>query len=240
MQIKLTLQPERELRIPLNYNYQLQSAIYAMLGEVGQSDFWHDNGFGDVSRFKGFCFSNLTGRYRVDTDNKTISFENHIYLEVRSPAFDFIDAFQRSVEYRPFLRLFDTRLEIVGASLMNRHLSSGRVVFEAVTPAVARETPEDGGTYYFSPQEEEYFTRLCNNAEKKYDAVVGEPAPQLSLRPAGSFRRNVTKYKGIYICGYTGAFALDTSLRMAEFLYDTGLGEKNAQGFGFLRIPGER
>ena len=237
MQIKLTLRPTAPLTIPLNYNYQLQSAIYAMLGEVGQSDFWHDNGFGDASRFKGFCFSSLTGRYRINPESRTICFEDTIDLEVRSPAFGFIDAFQRAVERRPYLKLFDTRVEIVGAALTNLHLPSGRITLEAATPAVAHATMEDGSTRYYSPQEEEYFVRLCNNAERKYEAIVGEPAPRLALRPAGELKRNVTKYKGFYICGYTGTFELDACLRMAEFLYNAGLGEKNAQGFGFLRLP---
>lgn len=236
MQIKLTLRSAEPLVIPLNYNYQLQSAIYSMLGEVGRSDFWHDNGFGEVSRFKGFCFSSLTGRYRVDAESKTIRFEDAIYLEVRSPVFGFIDAFQRAAECHPYFKLFDTRLEIAGAALTNLHLPSGRITFEATTPTVVHSTAADGGTYYYSPQEEDYFVRLCNNAEKKYEAIMGEPAPRLALRPAGEFRRIVTKYKGFYICGYTGAFELDTSLRMAEFLYNSGLGEKNAQGFGFLRL----
>ena len=54
MQIMLTMRPEKRLIIPFNYNYQLQSALYATLGEVGQSDFWHDNGFGEIYRRAGF------------------------------------------------------------------------------------------------------------------------------------------------------------------------------------------
>ena len=237
MQIMLTLRPAQPLTIPLNYNYQLQSAVYAMLGEVGESDFWHDNGFGDVTRFKGFCFSSLTGSYRVDTENKTIRFEDTVELEVRSPAFSFIDAFQRALEQHPFLKLFDTRLDVTGAALFNTHLPSGRVTFRAVTPAVARATREDGSTYYFSPQEDGYFERLRLNAQKKFEAVTGTPAPALSLTPAGEYKKTVTKYKGFYVIGYTGVFRLDSTLAMAEFLYNAGLGEKNAQGFGFLRLP---
>jgi CRISPR-associated endoribonuclease Cas6 len=206
---------------------------------VGASDFWHNNGFGDVSRFKGFCFSSLTGRYRVDPENKTIRFEDNIYLEVRSPAFAFIDAFQRALECHPHLKMFDTRLDVTDASLFNVHLPSGRITLRAVTPAVAHMTGEDGATRYFSPQEEEYFARLRGNARRKFEAVAGEPAPEIRLAPAGEYKKTVTKYKGFFVIGYTGAFAVDTTLKMAEFLYNAGLGEKNAQGFGFLQLPPE-
>ena len=236
MQIILTLRPQKPLVIPFHYQYQLQSAVYALLGEVGQSDFWHDNGFGDAAGFKGFCFSGLTGKYTVDRENGQIRFADKVRLEVRSAAFSFIDAFQRAVECRPFLDLFDTRLDVIGASLMNRHLTDGRVMFRAVTPVVIRATEPDGRTRFFSPEEEEFYVRICNNAEKKYEAVTGEPADRLLLRPQGEFRKTVTKYKGFWVTGYTGAFALDTSLKMAEFLYNSGLGEKNSQGFGFVVV----
>ncbi|MCR5782229.1 MAG: CRISPR-associated endoribonuclease Cas6 [Clostridia bacterium] len=236
MQIKLRLRPERPLIIPYNYNYQLQSALYSMLGEVGESDFWHDNGFGDAAVFKGFCFSGLNGKYRVDTENRRLCYQDNVYLEVRSCSFDFIDSFQRAVERHPYIKLFDTRLDITDASLLNVHLMTGRVLFDAVTPVVAHSTAEDGHTRYFSPEEDEYYIRICSNAEKKYEAVAGSPVPAIALRPAGEFKRIVKNYKGFYICGYIGTFGLDTSLRMAEFLYNTGLGEKNAQGFGFVNI----
>ena len=155
---------------------------------------------------------------------------------MRSPAFSFIDSFQRAVECHPFIQLFDTRLDIVGASLMNRHFDSGHIVLQAVTPVAAHKTMEDGRTYFFSPEENDYYIRICNNAVKKYETVVGKSADTVMLRSYGEFKKTVTKYKKTFITGYTGAFEINTSLQMAEFLYNTGLGEKNSQGFGFVNI----
>ena len=234
MQIKLTLKPERPLVIPFNYNYQLQSALYALLGEVNESDFWHDSGFGEYDRFKGFCFGKLNGRHRADVQAKKISFSDEVRLEVRSPSFEFIDSFQRALEQRPFLKLYDTRLDVTDASLLNRHLPSGSVKFTAVTPVVIHQTLPDGHTYYFSPEEDGFYQGVCNNAARKYEAIVGEEPPEILLRPLGEFKKTVTKYKNFYITGYTGSFEFKTERKAAEFLYNAGLGEKNAQGFGFV------
>ncbi len=236
MQIKLTLRPDKPLVIPFNYNYQLQSALYAMLGEVGSSDFWHDGGFGDAARFKGFCFGRLEGKYCADTENRKIRFENNVYVEIRSPAFAFIDSFQRAIEQHPFLKLYDTRLEIVNATLTNRHLTSGCVKFEAVTPVVVHRSLPDGHTVYYSPEEDEFFEGICNNAARKYEAITGTDAPEILLRPFGDYKKTVTRYKNHYITGYTGGFELKVNLKTAEFLYNTGLGEKNPEGFGFVRV----
>lgn len=237
MQILLTFRPETALSVPFNYNYQLQSAVYAVLAEAGGSSFWHDGGFGDASKFKGFCFSRLNGRYTADREKGSIAFEDDIYLEIRSASFEFIDSFQRAIERRSYLKLFDTRLEIIGASLANVHLESGDVTFTAETPVVARRTLEDGHTRFFSPDEEEFFARIRLNAERKYEAITGKKPDELTVAPCGEHNKTVVNYKGTYITGYTGRFELNTSLRMAEFLYNTGLGEKNSQGFGFVRLP---
>lgn len=152
MEITLKMVPEKPLIIPFNYFYQLQSAVYSVLSEVNESDFWHNSGFGDITKYKGFCFSGLQGTYRTDSVNKKLIFDGAVTLEVRSAVFDFIDAFQRAIEKRPYIRLFDTRLDIVFASLSNTHLHDGIVRFHAVTPVVVHETQENGHTVFFSPE----------------------------------------------------------------------------------------
>lgn len=237
MQLKLRFRAQEPLKIPYNYNYQLESAIYDMLSVVEQSDFWHNSGFGSMGKkFKGFCFGAVEGRYENDREAKKLIFEDDVYLELRSPVFGFIDAVQRSLEARPFITLFDTRLDVASVSLENRHLDSGRIILNAVTPVVVRSTLDDGHTYYYSPDEDEFCRRLCTNAAEKYESVTGRAAPEISLRPVGRFRKIVTTCKGHYINGYKGRFELDTTAETAEFIYDAGLGEKNPCGFGFVKV----
>lgn len=235
MQILLKMHPTQPLIIPNNYNYQLQSALYAMLGEVGESDFWHDNGFGVITKYKGFCFGKLEGKYVINSEKKKLCFKNNIYLEIRSPSFEFADAFQRAVENHPYIKLYDTRLDIMEASLSNLHLSTGNVTFEAVTPVAVHTSLPDGHTYFYSPWEDEFAVRLQNNIRRKFESISGKEADTVHVSPCGELKKIVTKYKGFYITGYTGRFNLNTTIRMAEFIYNTGLGEKNSQGLGFVK-----
>lgn len=239
MQILLKMRPVQPLIIPNNYNYQLQSALYAMLGEVGESAFWHDNGFGVITKYKGFCFGKLEGKYVINSENRKLCFENNIYLEIRSPSFEFTDAFQRAVENHPYIKLYDTRLDIMEASLANLHLPSGNVTFEAVTPVAVHTTLPDGHTYFYFPSEDEFAVRLQNNLRHKFEAISGKESDTVRIRPCGEFKKIVTKYKNYYITGYTGRFNVNTTIRMAEFIYNTGLGEKNSQGLGFVKVLGD-
>lgn len=236
MQILLTLRPDRQLVVPYNYQYQLQSAVYAMLGRAGESDFWHDCGYGDITKYKGFCFSGLEGKYKNDAQNRKLIFENNVYLEIRSYSFEFIDAFQRALEINPDMQLFDTRLSVVSASLSNVHIAPGIIRLKAVTPVVVHTTDETGYTNYYSPDDDVFFIRLANNISRKYEAITNKAPDEFFIRPAGEFKKTVTKYKNTVICGYTGSIEIKTNSRMAEFVYNTGLGEKNAQGFGFVKL----
>lgn len=239
MQILLKMRPTQPLIIPYNYGYQLQSSLYAMLGEVGESDFWHDNGFGNITKYKCFCFGKLEGKYSLDTENKKICYDNSVYLEIRSPSFEFIDAFQRAIEKHPYLKLYNAQLNIIEASLSNLHLSSGNIIFEAITPVVAHTTFSDGHTHFFSPAEEEFAFRINNNLLNKFEAMSGKESDEVHIIQYGVFKKTVTKYKNYYITGYTGQFNVNTTIRMAEFIYNTGLGEKNSQGFGFVKVLGD-
>lgn len=234
MQILLHLQPDRPLCLPFNYQYQLQSAIYAKLAEIGASDFWHNVGFGDTRKFKAFSFGPLKGKYTV-SDNK-ILFENSVSLEVRSPVFGFCDDLQRALELHPRIKLFDTTLTVTKASIANLHINRSSAVFRTESPVLVYRNIERGKTRYFTPEEDEFYIGICNNFERKYEAVFQVPAEQIQIRQAGAFKKVVTRYKTTWLTAYHGIFEVKGSPKSLEFLYNTGMGSKNPQGFGYIRI----
>ncbi|MGN1126014.1 MAG: CRISPR-associated endoribonuclease Cas6 [Ruminococcus sp.] len=234
MQIQIQLEPQKQLFVPFNYNYQLQSAIYRKLSEIGASDFWHDKGFGDVNKFKAFSFGSLKGRYEVQ--NNKILFENNVSFEVRSPIFEFCDDLQRAIELFPRFRLFDTELRVTNATIFNKHINKNKVFFSTDTPITVYSGEDNGFTRYYTPDDEEFYIGICNNFENKFEAICRKPAEKIMLRPAGEFRKVVTRYKQTWITAYRGRLEVQASPESLEFLYNTGMGGKNSQGFGFLKL----
>jgi len=233
MQIILTIETDQPPVLPLSYNYMLQSAIYAKLREVGASDFPHDTGYGTNRRFKAFVFGPLTGRYSIE--DKNIIFSDGVTLEIRSPVFGFCDALQRSIEREPYLALAGAKLRISGMRVENKHIEGGTVLFETLSPAVARMTLESGKTIYYSPYDSGFAKRVSDNFRRKFAACTGrEPAPVI-VRPVGSFKKTVTRYKGLWITAWSGRFETEGESEQLEFIYNAGLGEKNSQGFGMVR-----
>ena len=211
MQILLLLQSEKELVIPFNYNHQLQSAIYAKLREGGGEAF-HDSGFGEEHVFKAFVFGALKGAHSKEDSR-----------------FRFTGA-----ETNPTIRLFDTRLTVIDASLANVHITGGRQLFQTSSPVAVYRREPDGKTTFFAPGDPEFAACLLSNYENKYRAVTGSEPEPLTIEPLDPQRKIVTRFKETWINGYKGNYALTGSPRALEFVYNAGLGVKNSAGFGML------
>lgn len=237
MQIQIIFKLTRPFCVPFNYNYQLQSAVYSKLAEINESDFWHDNGYGEKNKFKAFVLGSLKGNYTII--DKHLCFTDTVSFELRSPVFEFCDAFQRSLELNPHIKLFDTVLDVYGANIINKHINSNSVVFETVTPVVVRSTLPDGYTLYYSPTDVEFVKGIKQNFIKKYSAVYGECPTEIEVNPLGIHKKVVTNYKGTWINAYNGRYELKGDSKSLEFIYNSGLGIKNAQGFGMVRIISE-
>lgn len=234
MQIQLQLKPKTTLEIPLNYNYQLQSAIYSKLRELGVSDFWHDLGFGDKEAFKLFVFSSLKGNYKIA--DKKIIFDDTIFLEIRSSIFEFCDDLQRSIEKNPTLKFFDEELTVCGATITNRHINSDCVEFKTLTPIVLSKMVSDGKTIYLRPDDSDFLNRLQENFYKKYKACYEVEPPEIKISVLDIGKKVVTQYKEIWITGYNCTLEVEAPYDALEFLYNSGFGERNSQGFGMVEV----
>lgn len=234
MQISLLLSPHEPLEIPLNYNYQLQSVIYSKLKDVGTSDFWHDCGFGENETFKFFVFGPLLGNYRIE--DKKIIFKDKINLEIRSPFFEFCDDLQRSIELNPTIKIFNQTLDVAGAFLNNRHINSDSVIFKTISPIIVSEKSEAEKTVFFRPDNPEFVYKLQENFYKKYKTAFDTQPPELKIEILEKGKKVVTQYKEIWLTGYNCTLKINAPNEALEFIFNSGLGERNSQGFGLVDI----
>ena len=84
-----------------------------------------------------------------------------------------------------------------------------------------------------------FYQSINGNFFRKYQAYYGVPPIsdiQMNLCDNKVPRKIVTKYKGIYITGWLGNYKISGERKYLDFLYQTGLGAKNSQGFGMFSI----
>lgn len=236
MQLLITLSNPNRVAFPLACNHQIQSAIYgAIRRDAELAEFIHERGFGggeDI--FKLFTFGNLNGACRIE--GKSIRFFSDIELEIRSVSRELCAALNNALLPGENLRLFSTALSIKKTELAVRHIECDSAVVKTASPIVAKRKCGEK-TVYYSPEQNEFAELININFIKKYAVFYGEPPKQrIVISPRGASKKVVTEYKKYYITAYAGEFELSGNAESLDFLYNTGLGSKNSQGFGMFDI----
>ncbi|MTB64585.1 CRISPR-associated endoribonuclease Cas6 [Streptococcus sp. zg-86] len=241
MEAKIVLEAIGKCELPINYNYLVQSMIYALLRKNSDfSRFVHDQGFskGLTRIYKLFTFSQLIGQYQIVQDK--IVFLHTIVLQIRSIDQALILQIVNSL-------LEDKEVELAGQRLVVRDVQVSLVALEEsdyqirmLSPVIARSTDKESGmTTFYRPDEKEFSSRLIRNFQNKYKAYYGvESDSSFSIQPlhSNSFRKVVTKYKNFIMTAWSGDYLISGKPEVLDFLYQVGLGEKNSMGFGMFRI----
>lgn len=238
MIIKLSLKPEYTLALPLNYNYYIQSMIYRLLQDIPEySEFLHNTGYHTGAlKFRLFTFSGLLGHYNIA--DKHIIFDGTVTLEIRSVSEEFIFILRDSLRKHPYLTLKGQTLKITDIKMLKKLIIPHRIEVRTISPVVASRKLDTGFTKYYSPTDDEFEENICNNFKKKFNAYYGiMPDDDISLivKPQG-IKHIITHYHDTVINAYHARLILGGNPQYLQFLYDAGLGAKNAQGFGMFEI----
>ena len=245
MQLFIKIRLQEPLTLPLSYHHIVQAAIYelASSGDAELGRILHDEGaFYEKRKYKLFCFSSLHGRSSVR--NKKITFSEYMYFEVRSVNEDFIHVLNSAIRQRG-IRFGNRRYPVEYTKVKKRRIEESRIRVRMLSPVTIRVTdPCSGESRFVSPWEAEFPSLLNDNFRRKYEAFYGIPPEQpvnaewLTLDRKRD--RYVTQYKEHYICGWRGTYELTGSPEALTFLYDTGIGSRNSQGFGMIEVEGDQ
>ena len=234
MQIVIHLANKNGLRLPLDYGYRVSSAVYRLASaDEEYSAFLHDCGYGrDGHRYKLFTYSPLRGRYCIE--NKHIIFDGDITLEVRSISGRFCEALKSSLLTKGSVKIMDTVLPVKMTEVYDRPLTVAEADIETVSPIVVSSS-EDGKTIYYSPEDECWEQMINLTLYRKFTAAYNEEPPSVvKLDLLRKPKKVVTRVKGIWVTAYHAQLHITAHPLVTAFLYETGLGAKNSQGFGMF------
>lgn len=254
MRFKLLLnidkQPVGNL-IPLNYQYAASSLIYKILSN-SESDFseWlHKNGFSDDKRrFKLFTFSRLfVPRYSIEGSYLKIfsdTIEWYIsFLPERSTQ-EFVQGLFKEQTFELGDRRAKIRFRVQGIEMLPFPIFKETMIFETLSPACIVRQENDGSEKYIAPDHPDAAEIVKRNLLNKYRAFYGHDFPvsdfpfilKILNKPRSSL---ITIKEGTpqesKIRGYMCRFELTAPVELMKIVYETGLGSKNSQGFGFLQ-----
>lgn len=261
MRLKITLRPySHKFSIPVNYNYPLSSAIYRVFsqGSAEFSEWLHDRGYvtPEGRPMKLFTFSRLfIDRARLK--GGTLTGEDNVTLYFASPVEDaLIETFVNGLLNMRNIYIGNhsvgTEFTVSEVSVLPRPEFGSSAYFKMLSPVTVSTVKDIGGVrkiYYYRPGDEGVESALSNNLHKKFSLIHNkeyEGSLKLTLdreyiRRAGGSRKLsklITLKEGqpdeIKVKGFVSPFTIEASPAMLRTAYDSGLGERTSQGFGFF------
>ncbi|MGB9881798.1 MAG: CRISPR-associated endoribonuclease Cas6 [Methanomassiliicoccales archaeon] len=242
MRLTLEFITDQYLKLPIQYNYQIQSLLYNNISPE-LSTFLHDHGFLVGKRtFKLFTFSRLHGKFFLNEKNGTIVFVPPVYLTVSSPIDKFVSELANTLVHKDELFLGKNKLRVQSIRVHPEPKLSENIKIKMLSPVTVYSTllTADGKkkTYYYSPYETEFADLIDKNLRKKYMALYRKKprARKLEIVPLERPHQKLLRYRGTVIKAWFGYFSLKGNLKILQLAYDTGVGSKNSQGFGMFEV----
>ncbi|WP_241229995.1 CRISPR-associated endoribonuclease Cas6 [Thermosipho globiformans] len=140
--------------------------------------------------------------------------------------------------------LGENKIYLSSAMAVIKNVSGNSVKVKALTPIEVHRTYKENGrnkTRYFTPFESEFAELINLNIKNKLEALYKERLDKkIEIIPLFDDERykSVVYYgfgeKRFVIEGWKGSYLLKGDKEILSFVYDTGLGSKNSQGFGFV------
>lgn len=239
MQIIIKHHASPTLELPINYHHILQAIIYnALSTDKDLAKEVHEQGFSKNGRaYKLFQFSQIRGKYQIA--NRKIMFSEEVSFEIRSVDQRAIMAMKKYFETNG-ITYGSNHYENVTVTVTDYTVEDEEIVIKMRTPVTVHATDKlTKKTFFFHPDEQRFATLIRDNFKRKYNAYTGIlPEKGIEIETI-SFREKdkfVTNYKGFYISGWYGIYKLKGERKYLDFLYQTGLGDRNSQGFGMFDV----
>ncbi len=240
MKYGLRFRCEQPIVLPVNYNKILQAALLWWIDSSGEfSGFLHDVGYSvEKRKYKLFTFSNIKGNYIYNAQNKTLTFDDEIFIVLSFYNDDSHGCILENAAAGKPIRFGRSFVPLIGCFAAEEEYRPCAV--DTVSPITVHSTLEkpDGKrlTHFYEPDDRDFSKLIRSNLIHKTEAVYGQKPgdDSFSIRPYNSrgTRRITTRYNGMIIKGWQGRFIIDGSPEMIKMALLSGIGDKNSIGFG--------
>ena len=238
MRISLAFESNESINLPISYNHMLQSLIFKIVSKKLPG--FHDGGPCLNNRqFRPFVFSRIKGKHVIH--NNQIKFDPPISFSVASPYDEIIQVIGNQFLKSEELDIIGRKLKLVRIEVRDQKVKESPVKVITLSPITIRSTlitPEGKRkSYYYNPFEKDFEAQIKANLLRKAKAIGLELlSNEFSIKPIGKMKQRIIKYKGFIIIAWDGRFEVLGNTELIKLAFNWGLGSKNAQGFGMIKI----
>ena len=239
-ELHITFYAEKPLILPIAHQQALQAMLFHALsvGDPFMSQMLHNSKPTLRQRsYAPFVFSRLRGNKTLQ--GKQVIYNGELKLTLRSCSAAFLDTWEKGFSTQPTVTLLHQPLYVTKTERIDYVPYTSPVRIRMQTPLVLHCTNLQGQPLFLSPSDPGFSEHAAANYAHKWQALTGKPLPGsliLTPRHITEKSRCITRFKTASICGWYGDYTLTASHEAICFLLDTGIGERNGQGFGFFTI----
>ena len=189
--------------------------------------------------FKHYNFSNLVLEDKKKS-KEGLQF-NKAHFFISSPRDKFLKAFVEGLLNYPSLRLGRSKFNIDSIEILDKKDFNNVVEIKTLSPIyIQTKRLKDGNlvSWDLSPEDPKFYENLHKNLIKRYSSFYGKKPNKdhFDVLEVYSHKRRRYKIKNTYRRCSEMHFKLQISKELINFVYDSGLGEKNSMGFGCIEV----
>ncbi len=248
MQLLLKFTSNEDLIFDDNNIRVMQGFIYKKLSAIG-ADYIHDESYQYNNKvFRHFCFSDIVSRYDL---NKGLKNYHKDFLFYFSTSLDFLIPDFCEALYQEAIIYGHRELRCQSILIVDSSVNEEQIYIESKSPIVAEKTLflEDGKKtrVSFSPFDTDFLQIIKSNLIAKHNSLYEDIIDDCDffIDEITEYRLVEKKYvkansRGGNIKGYSIKCRLSGDKRLLKIALNSGLGARNAQGFGFIRKINKR
>lgn len=246
MRYKLYFRAKENIILPLNYHHILQGFVYKMFsdGNKQYAEELHDEGYDEKKHYRLFSFGKIYSkqiRIVQNEEEKNIEFNNQFCFSLGCMDSKMDQVLLQTLNHKKWFKLGVYEVELMKYQVF-LYDGSGKLRIKMDSPITVHRTYTDENgqrkTQYFNPEQMEFYDAIIHNTKEKFESFYGKVMPELTFRRVFTNEKDkyVTKYKQYLITGWHGTYELQGHPAVLRFLYYSGLGARNSQGFGLFDI----
>lgn len=228
-----------KIDLPVHYNRPLQGLFYYLMSDTVPK--YHDLGTrSEDKKLKLFTFSRIYPYNSFKVENRRMIFKGLFNIYFASPIDKLVEAVLHSLNEQKVVRIEKNYFTLRKYEVIQNEVDEEMLV-KTLSPITAYSTivlPNGNRyTHYFSPYSSDFKKLIEENLKRKASALgIVIKNNNFYIEPYGITEKNekLLFYKDIIIKGWTGYFILKGETQLLKLALNSGLGAKNAQGFGMI------
>jgi len=242
MRLHIVLTTKTPIILPWNYPNMLRGVLYSAIKKSNSKlgEFLHNQGFEiQGHRYKLITFSLLFPK-SSQKEKTGIKMIPPIHWWISSPLSSPLEASVTTWLCEGKIRLGRIELMIEKIEVEKTPTFKNPCAFKTLSPIVVSSGVYSGKKLehrFLSPQEDEFWRIVELNLRRKA-LVLGINVFQEPLRfqSIGEWRSKLLEIQKIKVKAWEGSFSVEGCLELIKLGYEAGFGERNAQGFGMVKI----